>query len=228
MRFVKLGLGLSLLSLALIVAPALIAGDTDKPNKVPNPRDALAKATNYLEKATAKSCYNVVCNVQGGISKSKDHAVAAASVGVTYDADVYRGLMKLNGDYDAYKTPEKGAIRKKGKDFWQDLHGVVPEGQFLERLLHFPHTVLGQALEKPEKFEWLWVGDELDVEEESTDEESTESDEPESKTGVAKGGKKEVADDWKGMPHKMRVTLKPEIALEMFTESQNSGCFGGG
>lgn len=227
MRFGKLGLGSAMLSLALIVAPWMAASDSAKAEKAPDPKGVIEKATANLAKATAKSSYNVVCNVVGGISKSKDHAVAATSVAANYDGDVFQGFMKMNKDVDAFRTPEKGAIRAKGKDFWQDLLSVKPEGTYLARLFNFPHLVLESALDKPERIEWIWVGDEMEEEEETADE-SEPTDEPTGRTGVAPGGKEKSGKSTRGIPHKMRVTLKPDVAVRMFTEAQNSDCFGGG
>ena len=211
------GLGIALLTMALM--PATFAGETAK--KVPNPLKTLKKVHKNVSKETTKGSFGVSCSVRGGTTRDgKNHTVSMASVAQDYTAKVNRNIM-YNEALDAYRNARngKGAIRNE-RNFWQATI-ANQQGVLFERLMEFPHQVISHALENPKNIEWVWVGDELAKEETEVEKEDTEG-----HTTVVK--RKERVDGWKGMPHMMRVTLNPKVALRQFEQTINSNCVGGG
>ncbi|MCI0651767.1 MAG: hypothetical protein L0Z55_07775 [Planctomycetes bacterium] len=221
MRIPNLVPRLLIAALAMGFAFAGYAGDSDVPEQekapavdkntkdVPDAKKALKKVVSEVTAKTAKSSFNVTCNVQGGISFSKDHKISNTTVSEDYNANVYRGIMYLPA-HDVYRTPERGTIRGSEKDVWKDTLADKNVGTKVEKFLQFPHKLLETALDKSDKIEWVWVGDEEEIVE----------NESEGRTGVVERRYK--------LPHMLRVELPEAVALEQFTQVQNSGCMGGG
>lgn len=231
MRFSKLVLSLLVLCLAAYFAPWTTADEaagSGTKAKVPDAKKTLASAAIHLTKATEKKSYNVDCRVQGGISHTPDHQLSSTSLATQYTADIFRGLMKLTNDLEAYRTQGKGALRNKATNAWQDAL-ATKEGAQMSRLLGFPDDVLNKALAKADKIEWIWVGDEevIGAEPEAEVTEPAE-DAPEGTTSVnPKDNPVPVAEQVK-MPHLARITLNKEVALNFWNETKNSGCVSGG
>lgn len=231
MRVNKLVLSLLVLCLAVYFAPWTTADDTAGSGtkaKVPDARKTLANASVHLTKATEKKSYNVNCRVQGGVSHTPDHQLSSTSVATQYTADIFRGLMKLTNDLEAYRTQGKGALRNKATNAWQDVL-ATKEGAQMSRLLGFPDDVLQKALAKADKIEWVWVGDEevIGGETEAQPQEP-EVDAPEGSTSVNPKDNPQTTEEQIKMPHLARITLNKEVALNFWNETKNSGCVSGG
>ncbi|MFQ5654991.1 MAG: hypothetical protein ACE5GW_09700 [Planctomycetota bacterium] len=193
-----------LLAVGLAVTFSGFASAEEK--KTPKPLKVLKKVTRNLAKTRT---YRASCEVQGGLSKTKDHQISQMTVRESYQADIYKNNLMYVPELKAYRTSSKGAIYDATTKRWYNTLSL-PTGKKLERLFAFPLKILQEASTKPEQIEWLA----------SPDDEEEVVEESEGRTAVVRKVHR--------IPHRMRVRVSDKIALERFTEVQNSGCLSGG
>lgn len=196
---------------------------------VPDPSKAAQEVTRQLGKTTVKSSYNLYCLMSAGTTKKENHEIERPSSGAVYDADIYRGYMRLNEDIDAYRNKAKGVIRPKGQASWFDTN-ATKIGRKLQRFLIYPDHLLERALDRPRRVEWIRVEEEPDDDElgEAPAAQDDEAPPRKGSTGVAEPRATGGANAEEVLPHLLRIQLSPQVAREFFTEARNSGVWDSG
>ena len=196
-----------------LVCGLAIAGDKSDSPKPLKPHKALQKLTKNFVKAKS---YHTTCDVVGGISRSEKHDVSEVTVTERYKGDFYRNVMHVP-TVNAYRTARtKGAIRSGG--LWYQLM-ALGKGSRMDGLFPMPQEILSTALKSAEKIEWIYVGDEQDVEVKKEGKKAKKG-----STTVAKDESSKV----RGLPHVLRVTLPEKVSLKQWVQVENSGCASGG
>jgi hypothetical protein len=193
------------LGIPCLAALAFCAASFAADDPAPDPLKALKNATKNLA-MEARQGYAASCDVEGGLSKSADHALdVMTTVRESYEGEIRGDVMHVPS-MKVFRTSGKGALSDGVQ--WYALQ-ARPEGKKLDRLFAFPVHILAEASEKPMKIEWL-------ASTERVTEDSTEGN-----TSVAKQLTKEQ------LYHRLRVEVPDEVALRHFIEVQNSGALSG-
>jgi hypothetical protein len=182
----------------------------------PDPLEAVQSAARTLN-ARAREGYAVLCEVQGGLSKSADHQLdVVITVNERYEGLV-RGKVMRVAAMEVFRTEEKGAIRSGER--WLSLVSVQ-SGKKLERLFPFSPRLLARALERPARITW--------VESAAPVEPAGAPDGPGEGGAIGGGGGGNTSVARKSPPSRVRIDLPEEDALRVFSEMQSSGCLPGG
>ena len=223
MHSLRISVGVLVLVLALGAGLSLVAAAPAE-KQAPDPTKAAQDITRQLGKTTLKSSYNLYCLMSAGTTKKENHEIDRPSSGAVYDADIYRGYMRLNEDIDAYRNKAKGVIRPKGQAKWFDTNSTKI-GRKLQRFLMYPDHLLQRALDEPRRVEWIWVEEELDDDELEETPAAQDDEAPPRKgsTGVVERKGTEGASAEEVLPHLLRIQLSPVVAREFFTEARSSG-----
>ena len=199
-----------------ILAAAFIAGTLctgsafAADEEAPNPLKELKSSVKELMKRSQKAGYSASVEIRGGTSKKANHEIETTSIYENYSGDIRNELMFVPS-MQAYRVHDKGAVYDGER--WAMLQ-ARKEGKELDRLFMFPLRVLTTAMKNAEKVSWL----------ESTEKppEPTVTEKESGRTSVTRELTQEQ------IYHRMRVELPNEVAVQVFTDVQNSGCLGGG
>ena len=194
--------------------------------KLPSPAKHLAKIYKSFRK---QKSYRVTTSIQGGVSTSADHSLATRTVNQTYDASVYKSLMEVSAP-KAYRMPNKGVVKADGR--WKTLLSQR-KGKLMERLFSYPESVLGRAITKGSKAEWVEEKvdeDTSSLEDDEDDGEATEeeTDKQDKKKPKGRTAVRKSRDEAVKLPTVIRVEAPPKEALAHFKYVEESGCISGG
>ncbi|MCI0650839.1 MAG: hypothetical protein L0Z55_03025, partial [Planctomycetes bacterium] len=170
----------------------------------PDPRIVLARIAADVLERTKKSSFFAQCFVEGGVAATPDHKVIKVRTADLFSAEIFQGIMRVS-EYDAFRTFERGAIKRMEKADWQDTASDIA-GRRVERLLSFPHEILEEAAAHGGSVEWKLVGDEKEI----------VAKKEEGRTGVVETRAK--------LPHLLRIEFSHTRALEQLERIRNSGC----
>ena len=193
--------------LSAVLAFALGANSVAADEKVPDPLKDLVQAAKNLTRE-AREGYAASVEVEGGLSKAKDHKLYTTTVRESYSGDIKGNLMHVPS-MRAFRTTEKGALFDGAQ--WYTLNAQL-EGKKLDRLFEFPILLLANAVKNPKKIEWLPSTVKL----------------PDTEREISSGTTVEKELTKNQLYHRIRVEVPDKEALSYFIEVQNSGCLSGG
>jgi len=224
------GLSAAMLSLALAATAGAAPPQPGKDGDIPSPAAKLLEATKNLAKAGG---YRTQLEVQGGLSKTPDHALVQFAVRQSYDGQVYRELLHVPA-MKTFKTAKKGVRYFEG--YWRSVL-ADRDGKMLNSFFSFPQQVLAQALRHAKTGEWIDAGGVVapatdgDADGDSSSA-AGENDDEKGASGktvvVGEGGDATSTDGARSLPRVMRIEAPTREALQHYIAVENSGCLGGG
>ncbi|MHC4935776.1 MAG: hypothetical protein ACYTGJ_06125 [Planctomycetota bacterium] len=199
------GLALAAIAPLLLTGSVLALGDD-----APNPLKELKESVRQLAKRAKSDGYSASVSIRGGTSVKADHHLRDVSISQDYQGDILGAVMHVPAMH-VFRKADKGALFDGER--WSMLQ-ARKEGKELDRLFMFPLQVLSTALGKASDAEWL--------ESTAPAPDPVVTEEKQGRTSVAR---KQTQDQ---VYHRMRLHLPNEVAVQVFTEVQNSGCLEGG
>lgn len=230
------GVAAAMLSLALAATVDAAPPQPGKDGDIPSPAAKLLEATKNLAKAGG---YRTQLEVQGGLSKTPDHAIFQFAVRQSYDGQVHREMLHVPA-MKTFKTAKKGVRYFEG--YWRSVLADA-DGKMLNSFFNFPQQVLEQALRHAKTGEWIDAGGVLAPAGEgatATDgaaggdssPEVGENDDAKGAGGktvvVGEGGDAKSTEGARSLPRVMRIEAPTREALQHYIAVENSGCLGGG
>ncbi|MGE4620485.1 MAG: hypothetical protein AAEJ04_11820 [Planctomycetota bacterium] len=205
------------------IAPILSITEIGSADKVVGPEQMFRDVVKHLQEQSRTKGYQFACLAKGGLSNKGDHEVWMHQVYEEHQALVRGDLMQVP-EMQVYRNPKKGAIRVGGK--WRPL-GSIPEGNRLQRLIHFPEELLAKAMSRSRTAKWIEtkidINDPDFVDPMDEPEEMDKEDGSDGSTTIVPKSKelKEPQGD------RILVELDEAVAVTYFNQVQNSGCLGG-
>jgi hypothetical protein len=173
--------------------------------------------------------YRFTASVRGGKAKGDDHPLVDVTVDQAYTADVTGKLCALTTPCQAFRLRAdagKGAVREGTR--WMAIL-ATDDGRKAARLCPGPEATLARALRWKQKAEWVAPAGAPQPSAPAEEGALEEGGQEQPSAGTREGGKGGPAEaPSQPTPHHIRIEGPAQVAVEVFTEITNSGCFSAG